>query len=145
MEAERRPKLDVRAVSLERYNERTRQCLSVLDDINLQVFEGELVSIVGPSGCGKTTFLNAVDGLLKVTGGQIFVDDRSVAGPGADRAMVFQHDSLFPWRTVLQNVIYGLELQGKLGLPRHWEVGLQRGGGRGLRSRGHRRRRRVQQ
>ncbi len=108
------PKLDARHVSLEHHNERTRQTLRVLDDIDLQVFEGELVAIVGPSGCGKTTFLNAVDGLVRTTGGEIRVDGRVVEGPGPDRAMVFQHDSLFPWRTVLQNVSYGLELQGKL-------------------------------
>ncbi|HVY58755.1 MAG TPA: ABC transporter ATP-binding protein [Xanthobacteraceae bacterium] len=108
------PKLDARRVSLEHVNARTGQVLRVLDDINLQVFEGELVAIVGPSGCGKTSFLNAVDGLLKLTDGAILVDGRAIDGPGPDRAMVFQHDSLFPWRTVLQNVSYGLELQGRL-------------------------------
>jgi NitT/TauT family transport system ATP-binding protein len=76
---------------------------------------GELVSVVGPSGCGKSTFLNAVDGLIKVTGGEILVDGRAIEGPGPDRAMVFQHDSLFPWRTVVENVMYGLDLQGRLG------------------------------
>jgi NitT/TauT family transport system ATP-binding protein len=111
------PKLTVRGVALEHYNERTREYLSVLAGIDLDVFEGELLSIVGPSGCGKTTFLNAVDGLTKVTAGEIRLDDRPVAGPGADRALVFQNDSLFPWRTVLANVTYGLELQGKLGKP----------------------------
>jgi NitT/TauT family transport system ATP-binding protein len=86
----------------------------VLRGIDLKVYEGELVCIVGPSGCGKTTLLNAVDGLIRTTGGQIMVDGRAISGPGPDRAMVFQHDSLFPWRTVLQNVMYGLDLQGKL-------------------------------
>ena len=86
----------------------------MLRDIDLEVFEGELVSIVGPSGCGKTTFLNAVDGLIRVTGGEILVDGRAVERPGPDRAMVFQHDSLFPWRTVRENVMYGLDLQGRL-------------------------------
>ena len=114
MAATRRAKLDVRGVSLDLHNERTRQSLPVLCDIDLQVFEGELVSIVGPSGCGKSTFLNAVDGLIKVTAGEIRVDGRAVDRPGPDRAMVFQHDSLFPWRTVLENVSYGLDLQGKL-------------------------------
>jgi NitT/TauT family transport system ATP-binding protein len=114
MNAARRPKLTVRHVSLEHYNERTQQSLAVLDDIDLEVDEGELLSIVGPSGCGKTTFLNAVDGLIKVTAGEIRVDGRLVSAPGPDRALVFQHDSLFPWRTVVQNVTYGLELQGRL-------------------------------
>jgi NitT/TauT family transport system ATP-binding protein len=111
----RPPKLDVRHVSLEHYNERTQQTLAVLDDIDVQLQEGELVSIVGPSGCGKTTFLNAVDGLIAVTGGEIRVDGRLVDRPGSDRAFVFQHDSLFPWRTVVRNITYGLELQGRLG------------------------------
>jgi len=114
MNAARRPKLTVRHVSLEHYNERTQQSLAVLDDIDLEVEEGELLSIVGPSGCGKTTFLNAVDGLIKVTAGEIRVDGRLVSAPGPDRALVFQHDSLFPWRTVAQNITYGLELQSRL-------------------------------
>jgi NitT/TauT family transport system ATP-binding protein len=111
---ERSPKLDVRRVSLEHYNARTKQVLSVLQAIDLQVYPQEFVSIVGPSGCGKTTFLNAVDGLIPVTEGEIRVDGRTVRGPGPDRAFVFQQDSLFPWRTILHNVGYGLELQGKL-------------------------------
>ena len=114
MGAARRAKLDVRGVSLDLYNERTRRSLAVLRDIDLAVFEGELVAIVGPSGCGKSTFLNAVDGLVAVSSGEILVDGRAVDGPGPDRAMVFQHDSLFPWRTVLENVMYGLDLQGRL-------------------------------
>ncbi len=117
MDAARPAKLDVQALALVHYNERTGQALRVLDRIDLQVGDGELVSIVGPSGCGKTTFLNAVDGLLRVTSGEIRLDGRVVDRPGPDRAFVFQHDSLFPWRTVLQNVGYGLELQGRLGRP----------------------------
>src|SRR6266581_4118453 len=114
MAAPRRPKLDVRGVSLDLANERTQQILPVLRGIDLDVHEGELVCIVGPSGCGKTTLLNAVDGLIRVTTGAILVDGRAVTGPGSDRAMVFQHDSLFPWRTIEQNVMYGLDLQGSL-------------------------------
>src|SRR5437879_4417389 len=110
MDATRRTRLDVRCVSLTLTNERTSQRLEVLRDIEFKVFEGELVALVGPSGCGKSTFINAVDGLINTTRGEIFVDGRAVAGPGPDRAMVFQHDSLFPWRTVLANVTYGLEL-----------------------------------
>jgi NitT/TauT family transport system ATP-binding protein len=109
-----RAKLELRGVCLDLANERTQQILPVLRNIDLDVHEGELVCIVGPSGCGKTTLLNAVDGLTRVTAGHILVDGREVAGPGPDRAMVFQHDSLFPWRTVEANVMYGLDLQGKL-------------------------------
>jgi NitT/TauT family transport system ATP-binding protein len=115
MPAPRRPKLEVRDVWLELINERTRQILPVLQGISFDLFEGELLSIVGPSGCGKSTFLNAVDGLIGITGGQILVDGRAVDRPGPDRAVVFQNDCLFPWRTVAQNVIYGLELQRRLG------------------------------
>jgi NitT/TauT family transport system ATP-binding protein len=114
MGAMRRPKLQLRRLSLALTNERTEEELPVLYDLDFDVFEGELVCIVGPSGCGKSTLLNAVDGLIAATGGAILVDGRVVDGPGPDRAMVFQHDSLFPWRTVLQNVMYGLDLQGRL-------------------------------
>jgi NitT/TauT family transport system ATP-binding protein len=110
----REAKLEVRGVSLDHVNERTRTILPVLRGIDLTIHEGELVCIVGPSGCGKTTLLNAVDGLIPVTSGQMLVDGRAIHGPGPDRAMVFQHDSLFPWRTVAQNIMYGLDLQGKL-------------------------------
>ena len=104
-------KLEASGVKLTFYNERMKRQLPVLGGIDLAVREGELVSIVGPSGCGKSTFLSAVDGLVKLTGGTIKVDGRAVTAPGPDRAMVFQQDSLFPWRTVLRNVAYGLELQ----------------------------------
>ena len=121
MAAALRAKLEVRGVCLDLANERTQQILPVLRNIDLDVHEGELVCIVGPSGCGKTTLLNAVDGLTRVTAGRILVDGREVAGPGPDRAMVFQHDSLFPWRTVEANVMYGLDLQGKLSRPERRE------------------------
>ena len=107
-------KLTAKGVTLERYNERTQQYLPVLAGIDLTVHQGELVAIVGPSGCGKTTFLNAVDGLIAPTQGEIRVDGRPVTGPGPDRALVFQNDSLFPWRTVKANITYGLELQRRL-------------------------------
>ena len=106
-------KLEARNVRLAFYNERMKRRLSVLDGIDLDVAEGELVAIVGPSGCGKTSFLNAVDGLVKIDAGEIRVGGAPVSAPGPDRAMVFQQDSLFPWYTVLRNVTYGLELQGR--------------------------------
>src|SRR2546429_146078 len=92
MEAPRQPKLEVRAVSLDYHNERTKQVLPVLRGIDLKVFEGELVCIVGPSGCGKTTLLNAVDGLIDVTAGQNFVGNREITGAGPGPAMVLSHD-----------------------------------------------------
>jgi NitT/TauT family transport system ATP-binding protein len=107
-------KMSATGVRLDYFNERIGQTLHVLDGIDMSVNEGELVSIVGPSGCGKSTFLAAVDGLIHVDGGEIRVSGQTVTEPGPDRAMVFQNDSLFPWRTVLQNVMYGLEIQQKM-------------------------------
>ncbi len=89
--------------------------LLAVDGATLDIAEGELVAIVGPSGCGKTTFLNAVDGLLPITSGSLSLDGRLIDRPGHDRALVFQQPSLLPWRTVIDNVLYGLEL---LGTPR---------------------------
>ena len=105
-------KLRATNVSAEYVNRRTGRRLQALDRVNLEIYPGEFVCIVGPSGCGKTTFLNAVDGLLPISGGSMTLDDKEITKPGPDRAMVFQQASLLPWRTVLKNVIYGLELQG---------------------------------
>lgn len=104
-------KLKADSVKLNYYNDRTKRDLSVLDGIDFSVNEGELVSIVGPSGCGKSTFLAAVDGLVAIDGGRILIDEREVTKPGPDRGLVFQQDSLFPWRTVQRNAAYGLEIQ----------------------------------
>jgi NitT/TauT family transport system ATP-binding protein len=114
MDVSHQVKLEAEGVRLAFYNERMKRQLPVLAGIDLRVYEGELLAIVGPSGCGKSTFLSAVDGLAKLTGGEIRVDGRVVTAPGPDRAMVFQQDSLFPWRTVSRNVMYGLELQKRL-------------------------------
>jgi ABC-type nitrate/sulfonate/bicarbonate transport system ATPase subunit len=105
-------KLEARDVSLAYVQPRTGSRLLALDRVNLSVDEGEFVSIVGPSGCGKTTFLSVVDGLLPATAGRILVDGVEVTRPGPDRAVVFQDASLLPWRTVLKNVLYGLECAG---------------------------------
>ena len=91
---------------------RAAEELLVLDDINIWVDEGEFVSFVGASGCGKTTLLRVIDGLIPATGGHVLVDGQRVAQPGTDRAFVLQHDSLLPWRTVLRNVTFGLEVKG---------------------------------
>jgi NitT/TauT family transport system ATP-binding protein len=109
-----RIKLQARGIRLAYWNERTKRRLEILAGIDLSVSDGELVAIVGPSGCGKSSFLSAVDGLLKLNAGTIEVDGNIVNAPGHDRAMVFQQDCLFPWRTVLRNVSYGLELRGEL-------------------------------
>ena len=81
-------------------------------DVSLSVRPGEFVSILGPSGCGKSTLLNAVAGFLKPTRGRVRVDGEEIHAPGADRGMVFQQYSLFPWKTVRQNVEFGLKMKG---------------------------------
>jgi len=91
------------------YQSRGRVTLAV-SDVSLTMSDGEFVAIVGPSGSGKSTFLMAIDGLIPLSGGQVTVNGRTVAKPAPDRAVVFQDASLLPWRTVLDNVTYGLEL-----------------------------------
>ena len=106
-------RLQARDVTIHYWLERSNRPFLAVDGVSLDVRAGEFLSIVGPSGCGKTTFLNAVDGLVQISGGSLTLDGRPIAKPGRDRAMVFQQPSLLPWRTVLGNVIYGLELQGR--------------------------------
>ena len=79
--------------------------------MSLTVDEGEFVAIVGPSGCGKITLLNIVAGLLSHDAGSVSIDGETIRGPGINRAVVFQHSSLLPWRTIAGNVRYGMELQ----------------------------------
>src|SRR6478609_7106860 len=106
------PKLEAQDIRLEYFQPRTNTRLLALGGVNLTVMDGEFVSVVGPSGCGKTTFLSVVDGLIAATGGRVLVDGDAVTKPGPDRAVVFQDASLLPWRTVLNNVLYGLECVG---------------------------------
>lgn len=106
------PKLETIHLS-KTFLKRDGQSTEVLRDINLSVSAGEFVSIVGASGCGKTTFLRIVDGLIEPTEGEVRLDGCKLHRPGKDRALVFQQDCLFPWRNVLDNVTFGLEMQGK--------------------------------
>ncbi|WP_296882564.1 ABC transporter ATP-binding protein [uncultured Methanobrevibacter sp.] len=87
--------------------------LSVLEDINLNINDGELVCLLGPSGCGKTTLLRLIAGLDQPTSGEIVANGEVVKKPSGDRAVIFQQYSLFPWLTVLQNVTFGLEMTKK--------------------------------
>ncbi|MFB3764934.1 MAG: ABC transporter ATP-binding protein [Methanotrichaceae archaeon] len=87
--------------------------MEALHDINLGIRENEFVCFIGPSGCGKTTLLRIIAGLEDPTSGAVYIDGKQIKGPGPERGMVFQEYSLFPWRTVLDNVAFGLELKGK--------------------------------
>ncbi len=86
--------------------------LTVFEGIDLTIKDREIVSIVGPSGCGKTTLLRCVDGLTRLNSGTVTIDGKVVNGPTPGVSMVFQHFGLFPWKSVYNNVAYGLKLQG---------------------------------
>ena len=83
-------------------------------DLSFTISRGEFVALVGPSGCGKTTFLEALAGLGHVGAGELRIDGKPVTGPGRDRSLVFQSPSLFPWRDVYGNVIFGVQAQRRL-------------------------------
>jgi NitT/TauT family transport system ATP-binding protein len=93
--------------------EREGRQVRAIDDFSLSVQEGEFVSIVGPSGCGKSTFLHMVGGFEPITEGSISLDGQPITGAGPDRGMLFQDYALFPWRSVIGNVAWSLEVQGQ--------------------------------
>ena len=110
MTANGQVKLEARDISMF-FTRRGRQ-IEALRDVSLAIGAGQFVSIVGASGCGKTTLLRIVDGLITPSSGEILVNGKPVTGPGPDRGFVFQQDALFPWRTVFDNVRFGLQVQG---------------------------------
>ena len=83
-----------------------------LRDVSFQIAAGQLVVVLGPSGCGKTTLLNLIAGFIEPSAGSITLDGTSVHGPSAERGVVFQHEGLLPWRNVVDNVEFGLQLAG---------------------------------
>jgi NitT/TauT family transport system ATP-binding protein len=105
------PYIQARNVNLT-FRPPNRGPVRALQGFEVEVHEGEFLSIVGPSGCGKSTFLNVLLGLLKPDSGDLTLDGKRISGPGTDRAMVFQEFGLLPWRTVRSNVELGLELKG---------------------------------
>ena len=86
--------------------------LEVFRDVNVEVGESEVLAVIGPSGCGKTTLLRCMDGLIPLSSGEIRIEGERVTAPREGVAMVFQHFGLFPWKTVFQNVAYGLKVAG---------------------------------
>ena len=86
--------------------------LDVFRDINMEIGDREIVAIVGPSGCGKTTLLRCIDGLIPPSSGKVEISGKEITTPPAGVAMVFQQFGLFPWKTVFNNVAYGLRLAG---------------------------------
>ncbi|RXE56009.1 nitrate ABC transporter ATP-binding protein [Methanoculleus taiwanensis] len=88
------------------------ESITALREVNLEIRDDELVCFVGPSGCGKTTLLRIIAGLETATTGSVTLDGQEITGPDPKRGMVFQEYSLFPWRTVIDNIAFGLEMQG---------------------------------
>ena len=83
-----------------------------LNGVDLDIMENEFICVVGPSGCGKSTLLNIIAGLLEPTSGAVYVNGKKVEGTGTERGVVFQQYALFPWLTVMKNVMFGLKLKG---------------------------------
>ena len=90
------------------YNGRKGEMIA-LNGVNLDIRENEFICVVGPSGCGKSTLLNIIAGLLDATSGAVYVDGKKVEGTGTERGVVFQQYALFPWLTVIKNVMFGLD------------------------------------
>jgi NitT/TauT family transport system ATP-binding protein len=93
--------------------------MRALEPIDLSVGDNDFVTILGPSGCGKSTLLRIIAGLDRPTSGRVILDGHEVAGPGADRGMVFQSYTLFPWLTVRENIAFGLRERGISQADRH--------------------------
>ncbi len=92
--------------------EKNKKSFLAVDNVSLTIQEGEFVVIVGPSGCGKTTFMNTFAGLLRPTKGKVYMDGQEITGPSAERGVVFQQFALFPWKTVFENIEFGLKYRG---------------------------------
>jgi NitT/TauT family transport system ATP-binding protein len=102
--------LDISRVSIDLGEAAHR--FNVLDDVSIHVTPGEFVCLLGPSGCGKSTLLGAIAGHLPIASGRLTLDGDAIDGPDPQRGLVFQHHTLFPWKTVLDNVGYGLKMKG---------------------------------
>jgi NitT/TauT family transport system ATP-binding protein len=105
-----KPKLEVRDITMTFRTRRGERVIAV-DNLSLEVADREFMSIVGPSGCGKSTLLRVIAGLVQPTSGEVLLDGQLITAPGADRGMVFQSYTLFPWLTVQGNVDFGPRLK----------------------------------
>lgn len=104
--------MKVELQNIHKFYERDGQQISILEDINLTVNEGESVALLGPTGCGKSTLIYLIAGLRFPDKGAVLVDGKPVEKPGQDRVVMFQDSALFPWLTVLGNVEFGLKMMG---------------------------------
>ena len=95
------------------YNAGLANEVEAIADISLQIRDGEFVALLGPSGCGKSTFLYMVGGFEQTSAGSLTLDHQTIKGPGSNRGIVFQEYVLFPWRTVFNNIAYGLHLRNE--------------------------------
>ncbi|QSZ68112.1 ABC transporter ATP-binding protein [Methanofollis aquaemaris] len=103
--------LSIKHVSKVFVNEKGEE-VTALGDVNLEVEDGEFICILGPSGCGKTTLLRIIAGLDTPTGGRAEINGKEIDGPAPELAMIFQEYSLYPWRTIIGNAAFGLEVRG---------------------------------
>jgi NitT/TauT family transport system ATP-binding protein len=104
-------RLEYRTVTM-RFAQGAGLSLTAVQDVSFKVRDGEVVSLIGPSGCGKSTLLNIGSGLTAPSAGEAFVDGERVEGPNAHVAFMLQKDLLLPWRTIAENVMFGVEIQG---------------------------------
>jgi NitT/TauT family transport system ATP-binding protein len=109
----------LRAQNLSVMFERDDKSFLAVDDVSMTIQEGEFVVIVGPSGCGKTTFMNTFAGLVRPSRGKVYMDGEEITGPSAERGVVFQQFALFPWKTVAENIEFGLKYRGLPKEQRH--------------------------
>lgn len=103
--------IEVRNV-VKRFPQEGAADITVLNDINLEFKSGEFISLIGPSGCGKSTLLRLIAGLIKTDGGELLLDGEAIAGPGYERGLVFQDPTLFPWKSIYENIAFGLRARG---------------------------------
>ncbi|MCQ6962703.1 ABC transporter ATP-binding protein [Methanolobus chelungpuianus] len=104
-------RVNIRGVSRKFVKDEASQTLA-LDNVSLDIADKEFVCFIGPSGCGKTTLLRIVSGLDLPDAGEVFVDNERILSPGPKRGMVFQEYSLFPWKSVMDNIIFGPQMRG---------------------------------